>query len=219
MKSLSAGILEEIQKPHGDSPWTDLFFLPIDSTPVASPVICLVKAQQSVTWQGLTFYPYPISRSPLESNSDGSFPTFTVTIGDPLLLLPHYLEQGHGFVGLKMSIFRVNLAHLGANDVVRLDAYVAGANLVRGGVGLRMEVQNLHKALVPQDVYTRDGCRHEFGQDGCGVNLAALPEEERHCDKSRARCQTIGGILFALGYARLWPQRYGGKPGIPRDVR
>ena len=220
MHALTENLLRESRRPHGGN-WLELWQIDIDVTAVARLVVALVNHSSTITFGGTTYYPFPISRGPIEWNSEGNVPRTTLTLGNADRQLVHYLEQGHGMRDRRVTWRLVHEDHL-ADSADRLPMqWITGkARVTSDAIVVELEARGFQSIQLPRERFMRDRCTWRFRSDECAYEPdTALGADYRTCNKSLADCELRGDDEVVRGLPRMHPMQYGGFPGLPRRVR
>lgn len=181
----------------------------------------LVRAPQSVDYQGRTYSPFPITHDVIRRDSEGDIPETTLTVSNVSREIISTLETYDGLVGQQVKIILAHSLAIGEDgvpvaeevfDIVRSAADAKAATLTLG-------TTNLHTLTVPKARMMRSHCRHQYRSAECGYSL---DEGDANyiatCDKTlngQNGCQVHGDSYTAAGLTPLHPDRFGGFPGLP----
>jgi len=166
----------------------------------------------------LTWDPFPVGFGDIQTDSDGSTPEFTMTVGNltreiMALLIAHDWLMGQDVV--------VRIVHqdLLADPTAefRMDFVITGVAGDEQSLTFSLSTENVYQYMGPNELIIRDACSFTYKSRRCGFLETSDPGEAilGPCVKSFAACQARGARELAIGAPVQHPQRFGGAPGIP----
>jgi lambda family phage minor tail protein L len=220
--NLPTNLLGESRRPLSlGGQWLELWSISIDVSSIAHVILPVVNHTSPITFAGVTYYPFPISRGPIEWDSQASIPKTRVELANARRDFAHYLEQGHGFVDRQVTWRLVHTSFLAsATDRMPMSWIVSEARINDAVIQLDLEARGFQNLRLPRERFLRDRCGWRFRSEECGYEPdAALGANYRDCAKSVEDCEDRGDDEVARGLPRLHPLQYGGFPAVPRFVR
>lgn len=204
----------ETQRIHQQYPWQWLWEIEADRTAVARTLFRVTAGPGIVTYAGMTFYPLPLTQTPIKVSGEGDLPQVDLTISHTQRILAPYFEVGSGFLDRPAMGHLVNLVDL--SQALSFPFEVRRADVSHEGAVIRLEMPNFFRRLVPQERYSPQRCRHRFGGAACGyvINAAAAFTT---CAKHPQDCILRGADMASRNLPRLQPGRFGGFLGIPES--
>lgn len=220
MKDIGDNLLRESRRPHGGR-WLELWEFEIDASSTALLKLAIVNHSAPITFGGITYYPFPVGRGPIEWDSEGNLPRTTVALDNRGRALTHYLEQGHGFQDRVVYWRLVHESWLAlATDRLPMQWIVSGVRVSAETINFDLEARAFRSSQLPHDRFMRDRCAWQFRSEECGYEPDATQGANfRTCDKSLVDCLARGDDEEARGLPVLHPMQYGGFPALPRRVR
>lgn len=206
---------EEVDKLHGSSPFVWFLDVPLHYDASLVLVARLTSYPEKIVVDGArTYYPWPMSISPIEQQQDGDLPQARLELGNPGRLLAPYFEDpgdARGIMGKRATVTLRNLADL--TVAWTYSWRINGATMDRETCVIALESPNWFSRLVPQDRFNVRACRWRFAGPECGytINVAAAYTS---CPKTFAACVVRGLDLRGRNLAQILPGRFGGFLGI-----
>jgi phage-related protein len=220
MRTLSANIIGEVQKTHGDAAWRWLVTLQVSYTAVLNEVFSLTNHPSALTYASVSYKPFPFSVGVMESDDSGSLHAVELSLSNVTRDLSPYLQKADNLLGKDVTIRLVNVDHLTtAADTLATTYRVAGATMTRSTIGLRLETSDLHRLQYPEETFMRDRCRWLYGSAECGYVITGEGGVLTECNKTLADCTERGTEEGTRGRPIRHPSRFGGFPGLPRKIR
>lgn len=196
------------------SPWIWLFEVEVGSSEVAH----LTPYDAQVTWNGDTYYPYPMSVPTVPEGKATAQSQAQITVYQVDQMLTDRLRDRE-LVGNKIRVRLVHADNLSETDVIAHEMTILGASIVRDQRAVTFSVGTynwLNKQ--PGRRFVRLRCHHVYGSDACGYDKdrsGALST----CERTYADCLTHGQDEASVGLFQYHPARFGGFPGMPRQNR
>lgn len=155
---------------------------------------------EAVTYDGVTYNPFPISFDSIKENNQSQIDTVTIKVSNISRTIQGYLET-YNFRGLKVTIKTVWANQLGdsnafIDDIYYIDSYSADQNDVDFTLTSKFDVMDIS---LPRRRYLRNYCQWKFKSDECGY--AGV---ETECNKTKQDCKDNKENL----------SRFGGFPSI-----
>lgn len=156
---------------------------------------------EAVTFDGITYNPFPITFDAIKENNQGQIDTTTVTVANVSRLIQGYLETYDGFRGKKVTIKTVWANQLGdssayIDDIYYIDSCQSNQDDVVFTLTTKFDVLDIQ---LPRRCYLRNHCQWKFKSDECGYSGI-----ETTCDKTVTDCRDNKDNL----------ERFGGFPSI-----
>lgn len=218
MKDLSQDLRDESVKLHADGATLWLFDVNIG----ASEILYIAANNENVTWNGRTYYAFPVATQAIPESSDVETPSISVTVANPDGSITDYLRDG-SLVGQGVTIHIVHADHLGGSDEFaqyRGEILSAEVVVAESAVVFRIGATTwLQKKLGRR--FARTKCWHVYGSDACGYDTTragALATCDQGLDTANG-CEVHGDDEESVGLVRLHPLRGGFFPGIPAANR
>jgi lambda family phage minor tail protein L len=181
----------------------------------------LVRAPESVDYQGRTYSPFPITHDVIPRDNEGDLPETTLTVSNVSREIISTLETYNGLVGQQVKVILAHSLSLG-NDAVPVGEevfYVVRSAADAKAATLVLGTTNLHDLKVPKTRMMRTHCRHQYRSAQCGYSLdESNANYLSGCDKTldgKNGCRVHGESYTAAGLTAIHPKRFGGFPGIP----
>lgn len=200
----------------------ELWRLTLESTPQVTVVLPLVGVSEPISYQGVTYWPFPLSRVGLPQDAEGTIQTASLTLSNIGRDFSEWLENDSGtlFLGQQARMIGVLYSEL----TLQLTAYeqlweIAGASVDDRQLTFQLEASQLGSQDVPTDRYRRGGCRWRYRSQECGYEPDPNGDPKfLTCDYSLADCIERGDDEFARGMPRAHPNNFGAFPGLLRRV-
>lgn len=220
-ETITSGYKTEKNAMRNIAPWVWLFKCNIDGTNGAF----LAGYDQSITYSGNTYQPFPIMIETLERDISGTVPQVNVIVSNVSREIATYCELG-GIVDRDVSIYLHNTNQAGV--VVDFGSFtVQGVALNTQVATITVGPYNLFDAQFPSRLQLRGRCDKVYGSRECLYDTT-LPNavsgtypsfDTGSCDYSPEGsngCRVHGDNEVANGRPRLHPDRFGGAIGIPK---
>ena len=200
---------------------TDRFIWIFEVEVGASEVIRVADDNSNVTWNGDTYYAYPMTVPKLKDSQGTETQTLELTLFNVDNLVTDRLRDGE-LLGKIVTFRLVHSSSLGSSStyLIQREATILSADVQRQFVKLTLGGVNwLNKVLGRR--FLRLRCHHVYGGPSCGYDIdrtGALAT----CDRTFAGsngCKVHGDDEETNGLARLHPLRFGGFPTIPKRNR
>lgn len=219
-QSIGASWVEKKNRTSSTTPWVWLLEVQIDAT----ERLRIAAYDTNLTYEGETWYAYPVSLAIREASSENKIPGLDVAVSNVGRLPMLYLSAGK-IVGNRARVILLNADHLGASDDKAEDIYeVLGASVNEQVASFRLGLENPLGMQFPGEHYFRTRCRwlHEYGSPTGRCRFdSSLPGALPSCDGtllSANGCRAHGDDEVARGLPRLHPRLFGGCPGIGKGV-
>lgn len=223
-RSISTSVATQKNKVSSTSAWAFLYEVQVSD----SEALRVTDYNADISYDGETYYAYPIERGAVVLDSESSLNTLTVTVSNVGLIVMSYLESG-SLIGKNVRVTLINLASTAVADSVSDDLEILSATADMEKAVLTLGMTNLLGMPFPRERSLRTRCRYlrEYGGGRCGYNTslpnlvaATYPDfDPTTCDGTRDAengCRVHGENEVANGMARQHPRRFGGFPGIPK---
>jgi lambda family phage minor tail protein L len=151
----------------------------------ASHNLNYAEYQTAVTYDGVTYDPFPITFDGIKENNQGQIDSVSVKVGNISRLIQGYLET-YDLRGKKVTIITVWASQLGdsnANikDIFYIDSYSANEDEVNFTLTTKFDVLNVQ---LPQRRFLRSYCQWKFKGAECGYSGG-----ETSCKKTKTDCK------------------------------
>ena len=209
-KSISTDLIEEANEQLSDSAWLTLLKI----TTSDSSVYHYVKNTEDITYNGDTYTALPFSIESVSETTDGSLPTFAISISNVDYMIQSIIEQDapNFGSGWDVEVMIVNSSYL---DTVTPDLHqkyktisvTCDANNCSFNIGMANPVRMLFPSVsyspnfcqrTFKDVST--GCDYAGGDVECGKRLndckEKFPERLNLTDKYTETPQYVGSLSF-----------------------
>ena len=212
------GQVSESLTRNNSSPWAWLFEVHLG----ASEVAYLTPNNESVTYLGVTYYPYPMTVPTVPEEQGTVLAQLELTVYQIDSMLTDRLYAGE-VVGQRCIARLVHLDHLTETDIIEHETAILGAEVMRESRSVTFTLGQaswLNKLVGRR--FLRLRCHHVFGSSSCGYDTArsgALSTCSRLYSDGSNGCVEHGDEEESLGLFRLHPARFGGFPGLPRQNR
>ncbi|MEO0478411.1 MAG: hypothetical protein AAF196_02925 [Planctomycetota bacterium] len=211
--TLQQSTFEKLRRPNRADAMLEFWQLTIDQTLVASPTVAVAGVSQPVEFEEVIYYPLPIERQALPSNSDGSIQRSRLTLPNHDRYWSRLLRQGF-LRGMPAVLDAVLESETGDGLVAFRSEWTIETPSVGGDtVTLELTAGGIENTQSPVDRYSRGGCRHRYRGPGCGYDGPLST-----CRKDVPDCIAHGDEELSRGLPRLHPQQFGGHPGILRRL-
>lgn len=215
MKTLSTEIQAQIRKLHNDGPWHELWRIQIDQTTSATTWAALVRHSAPVVFGGVTYQPFPLTRSEISQDTDGNLPSTTLGLSNVSRSPARWAQIGKGMQGRPVELHIVHSAHLDSSaHSIRFDFTCNSVSLTSEALALDLRSPNLFDIQVPQDRFSESRCTFVYKGPLCRYN-GSLPT----CNKTLGDCIAHGQDEISRGLPPTHPLFFGAFPGITRGVR
>lgn len=219
--SLPTDVLDQLRTQELGDTWLEFWRLEIDVTPTWTPTLCLVAHEAALTFNGETYYPYPIERGAIEADAEGGASRTSLSISNVDRMMAAQLERGAGFLDMSVQWSMGLLSHLATPAAfITIPWTVTGSGLTAERAVLSLEARPTTDVDLPPEIYNRIRCIHAFRQGGCTYEPdPTLGANFQSCGKRLADCIERGNDQVARGLPRTLPESFGAFPGIQRRVR
>lgn len=173
---------------------------------------------ESVTFDGYTFTPYPISRAEITRGSKGEITSVSIVV--PCLTQIDYSRLSD-LRGRRAMLQQVNTAALSSSSNCYQYNFIIQSVVVRDFLAtVVLGGTNLNTISVPAQRINRTRCRWlpRYGEAECGYDTTrsgALSSCDGTLDGANG-CTAHGTDEVAAGRARLHPLRFGGEPDVAK---
>lgn len=211
MRTLSSTAIAEKNKLGTDSVFLVLMAITIPG--VAQP-IRVTSNNETVSWQGYSWTPFPFDMDELVEESKGEVPQIVIKVGNQSRAMEQYLQdydlycKTNGFAKVTCDIYVVNSKNLGSATPEVWHTF----DLKQTGTDAEwayytLGADNIWTRRAPLNRILRNQCRWIFKSAECGYAGASTT-----CDKTLTACRAMTGGSNSI--------RYGGFPGVGnRGVR
>jgi len=197
--SISSAAIVEKNKIGTTSKW--IIFLEI-TYPGETPVR-LNDSNETLTWNGETWYPLAFNVGTITQSNDGSIQNVSISFHDVERRITPFLDEYAGGVGATCTLYEIvssNIASATPEDsytFVLLSTDINYDNMIN----IEMGAENLRNYRFPPNRYLKNHCRYkDFKGTQCGYSGA-----ETTCDRTFTQCRNYGN-----------EERFGGFPAIGR---
>lgn len=173
-----------------------------------------------ISFNGYTWYPYPLSIGNIQEDSEGKVQTVELSIGSIDRKIIGYVKAG-GINGQTCKIILTHESYLNdPSSSVERKFEILSLSYDDTNVTLSLGIANLISTDFPSERFYRGDCRYakEYTQERCGYPAALATGQFSTCNGTLAACTARGLNEAAYGYVKKHPSRYGGFPGIPEGT-
>ena len=204
-KSLAAVLTAQKNEQTTNGPWVLLLYIT-----VGSDYIAVTNNTRDVTFDSITYVPFPFAMGDWSQSTEGSLPELDLTVSNYSRDV-HTLLESSSLVGKTVTLRRVNLNHL--DDSSYCDAsvlYIKSAVEKGEAVTFRLGVGDWFNQPFPRRTFSRFLCQNVYGTNatghhlGCAVSAGSFASYPT-CNKTLAACRVRENVA-----------NYGAFPGIPR---
>lgn len=212
MRTISPPLLQQMRKSETTEPWLFLYEITVNDD---GDVFRFVNFAESVTWDGKTFAPFPVSHGEVRSDADGTLPALDVTVSNITQEVEQVMDENAGLTGRYVTIYLVHKDQLAEPEpATSLRLRVGSSTYDNRAATFKLVTPVLTNAAHPPARYMRTRCRWVYKSPECGyVGTLAT------CDKTLSGptgCVFHGEDDATNGRTVLHPKRFGGQPGIAR---
>lgn len=210
--TLPSALTQEKLKVHSAASWVELWAI---QSAVGTGVF-ITSHPTSITFAGIVWDPFPISRSDDTRDTQGSVPFITVSVSNIDRAIQVELDAGNLIdrLAVKYLVNTANLAAAATTERFRIleaevDDLVATFKL---GPASPMEMD------FPSRRFQRNRCDHVYGGTGCGYDTARAGALAT-CDRTLLGangCKVHGDDEVTAGKPREHTANYGGCPSLLR---
>lgn len=220
MRSLPSSFNTNKNKIFNGSPW--LLLVEIQVTDTES--FYLTNSLTSITSNGDTFDPYPISIDKLVSDTLDSPFVAQLSISNITRELMAYVEQGAGLGGRVCTIQIFNVADLDDTETEKFS--ILNCSVDSNTIIFDISFFSLEDVNFPSATVTRNHCRWVFGDSHCGLDITNPSIYNSGVDSPCTKkvsgdfgCTFWGAREQAAVGTKTHPHRYGAFPGLPTLIR
>jgi len=180
-----------------------IYLYTIEDYDGASNDLTFAEYDSDVTYDGITYYKFPIKHEPISENSEGQVDALRVSVANVNRAIQAYLEA-YDLRGKKVTIRIVWANKLDDADahvdfILYIDTYSATETVVEFTLTSKMDLMDV---TLPFGKYNRNYCRWKFKGTECGYSGS-----EASCDKRKATCETLMDNIA----------RFGAFPSVPTN--
>lgn len=174
-----------------------------------SEVLRITNNEESFTFAGNTYSPFPVGFEDFEETASGDLPYITVMVGNTDRVISKYLETHGGLLDRKV-VMRIAHQSNTSNVALEVTLMVREVTATDSAANFRLSSHPFMDLDWPFNRYYRHRCRFEFKNAiGCGWTAATGGTGSAEtCDKS------LDGANGCVAHNNQ--QRFGGMPGIPK---
>ena len=182
-----------------------------------------IRDNQSVTFRGNVYSPFPITHDETRSDNRGNLPTVSLTASNVSRELMSNMNTYGGLVGQPVRIIIVHALTIPTGKSVwEHDYKIVTSTANDKAVTATLGDLSLYDAKIPAQRMMRFYCRHQYMDAYCGYAVDSSDANFlASCDKSldgANGCKAHGVSEVAAGLPSLHPERFGGFPGIPEPT-
>jgi lambda family phage minor tail protein L len=174
---------------------------------VGSPVR-ITANNETVSWQGYSWIPFPFDMDELVEESKGEVPQIVVKVGNQSRAMEQYLQdydsycKTNGFSPITCDLYVVNSKNLGsATPEVQHTFDLKQTGTDAEWAYFTLGANNPYNRRAPLNRILRNQCRWVFKSTECGYGGATTS-----CNKTLSACRAMDGGSNSV--------RYGGFPGV-----
>lgn len=180
-----------------DSPWLPLVVITLPAPD--NTVFRIVPNTEDITFQGNTFYAFPVQIDLPKETSKGEIPFVNITVSNVTRVIQGQIESLNGGIGATVQIIIVNTGHLTEDYAeLTLDLEVQGTDCTPQWITFKCGPPNPMKRRFPLYRYMAASCGWSYKSVECGYSGALTT-----CKRTLADCQTHNNST-----------RFGGFPGL-----
>lgn len=232
MRSIPDELRNQANKLHGEGAFVELWRITLSSAPTGVPTLFATahlgewdpsdpSLRLPFVYGGNSYYPFPMTRGPINVDSDGNLPSTTLALSNVTRELLGYLAPNPGLIGQNVSMLSVNAGLLGTGNELE-DSFewsIAGAQVTDQAIALDLVPPiTLSDLEAPRQRFFRDACPFKYRDP----LTCAYEGSIATCDRSlfgANGCMVHGNDEVANGRPRMHPYLYGGFPGLSRSRR
>lgn len=203
----AAALQTERLRLNNDGAWVELWTIQTGT----STAMYVTSNNESVTFGGNRYDPYPMTRAEIERDSDGNISDVTVTVSN---VGREITTNASALRGKSVTLNITNTNYLSSSysytftikDITLSDVFAT----------IRLGSVNLLTLDFPRERFMRTRCGWVFGSTGCGYDTTrsgALSTCDQTLNGSNG-CVAHGTDEVSAGRPRLHPLRFRGFPGI-----
>lgn len=212
--NIGTGQVTESQLLHSSSAWIWLFEIEVGSSEVAF----ITPYDDSVTFDGDTYYPYPMTIPTIPESGTTNVATTTITVYNIDDMITNRLRDNE-LIGNKIRVRLVHEDHLSETDIIAHEATILGAESIREKEAVRFTIgaRNWLNKIFGRR-FLRNRCHHSYGGEACQYDTARSGALAA-CARTFVDCETHGDDEADNGLFRRHPLRFGGFRGMPKQNR
>lgn len=218
---LTTSVFEALQRLDSVGAFVWLYEIEVPTSP-ATRLRFAGRHPQAITFRGNIYYPFPITHSPVSENTEGDLNVTSLTVSNISREIATLLEDHAGLIGQPVRAMLVSVNDLlSGTPLIEQDYTIRELTMNADAITCQLAVYNLYSSRFPALRLMRGHCRLSYRGAGCGYAVPISGGGLSACDKSRDGtngCEAHGANEIANGYDQLHPKRFGGYPGIPRQV-
>jgi phage-related protein len=193
MKNLPAVVVHQKNKISTSSAWIVLLDISITTT------FYLCSNNESVSFGGHTYEPFPFDLEPHEENNKGEIPTLSLKVANVTQLIQEQIEENDGGVGSSITIRVVNSDYLTSDySELEMEFSILAAEASAEWLTLTLGAPNPLRRRFPPWRYISSHCHWDFKSVECGYSGGATV-----CDRTWERCQALNNTVRFGGYRGL----------------
>lgn len=204
--------------PNTAAQWIWLFDVEIG----ASEIAYVTPFDDQITWNGITYYPYPMSFPVVPESKATQQGVAQITVNNIDGFLTDRLRDEE-LLGNFITVRVVNSDHLSETDVISHRMRMLGASVSRDRRAITITVGNYNwLTKQPGRRFMRLRCHNVYGSAACGYDTAragAMATCSRLYSDGSNGCVEHGDDEAAAGLFRYHPLRFGGFPALPKQNR
>lgn len=221
MANLTQNSLEAVQAISGTSPFVWIYEIEVPTDPETRYRFA-GNYTTSVTFRGNIYYPFPVTHSITREESDGSLQGTSLIVSNITRQTISVLKTHNGLIGQPVRIMLVNTFELASGiPMMETDYTIGSIEIDDISVRASLVLFNAYASMFPSNKLTRGHCRLQYRGAGCGYIVPEADGGLPTCDQSHDGpngCVVHGESEVAAGYTQQHPSRFGGFPGIPRQI-
>lgn len=193
MKSLPSVVVQRKNTIATASAWIVLLDISISTT------FYLCSNNESVSFGGHTYEPFPFDLDPHEENNKGEIPTLSLRVANVTQLIQEQIEENNGGVGSSIIIRVVNSDYLTSDySELEMEFSILAAEASAEWLTLTLGAPNPLRRRFPPHRYIANHCHWDFKSVECGYSGNATV-----CDRSWERCEELNNTPRFGGYRGL----------------
>lgn len=205
MRILSSVAIQEKNKLGTDSVFHVLIAVTI---PGEAQPVRVTSNNESVTWDGQTWTPFPFEMDEIVEESKGEVPSIVLRVGNQSRVMEQYIQaydsycKTNGFSPITCDLYVVNSKNLGsATSEVQHTFDLKQIGTDAEWASFNLGANNPWSRRAPLNRILRNQCRWIFKGSECGYAGATTT-----CNKTLTACRAVAGGSNS--------KRFGGFPGV-----
>jgi len=180
------------------------------------------RQPNSISFRGNTYYPFPITHSPIEENTEGDLSVTSLNVSNISREIATILEDHSGLIGQPVRAMLVSSIEFSSGRaLIEQDFTIRETSMSAESITAQLAVYSPYSSNFPGQRLMRGHCRFRYRSVGCGYVVPVGSGGLASCSKSYDGpngCTAHGANEESTGYEVRHPARFGGCQGIPRAI-